>query len=195
MSEKNDNIELIDSLQNHFLIAMPALGDSYFARSVTYILEHNKEGAMGIVINQPSTMTFRELIDQTNKDAIILDKYSEKVVLCGGPVHPDRGFVLHSSQPGWNSSVNVSSEIMVTTSKDILAVIGNEKGPKKSMVALGYAGWEAGQLEQEIQENVWLTVSASPDILFETPIHKKWEEAVNKLGVDVWQLTQDSGHA
>lgn len=188
-------ISTIESLQNHFLIAMPTLNEDYFARAVTYIVEHNEDGAMGIVINQPSTMTMRELIVQADADAEINTSHSENLVVCGGPVHPDRGFILHSSQAGYSSSINVNSEIMVTTSKDILSVLGNQKGPEKSIVALGYAGWDKGQLEQEIQNNAWLTVEADMDILFDTPIHKKWQSAVNKLGVDVWQLTQHSGHA
>jgi putative transcriptional regulator len=188
-------MKTIDTLKNHFLIAMPVLNDQYFSRSVTYVLEHNAEGAMGIVINQASTMSFRELIQQTDESAVVDDNSSDKIVVCGGPVNPDRGFVLHSHQPGWNSSVDVTSEIMITTSKDILSVLGNDKGPSKSVVALGYAGWSAGQLEQEIQENAWLTIEADPEILFDTPIHQKWKAAVNKLGIDVWQLTQQAGQA
>jgi putative transcriptional regulator len=189
------DIEQISSLQNHFLVAMPALDDDYFGRSVTYILEHNHEGAMGIVINQPSPMTFRELISQSDKNATIDDDKSDKIVVCGGPVHQDRGFVIHTTQTGWSSSAKVTQNIMVTTSKDILSVLGNSQGPERSMIALGYAGWGAGQLEQEIQANAWLTIEADEEILFNTPIHKKWQASVNKLGVDVWQLTQQSGSA
>jgi putative transcriptional regulator len=189
------DIEYITSLQNHFLIAMPALDDQYFSRSVTYILEHNEQGAMGIVINQASTMSFKELISQTDEAAIVDDAQLEKIVVRGGPIHQDRGFVLHSTQPGWKSSLSLTSEIMVTTSKDILSAVGNSSGPRQSIIALGYAGWEAGQLEYEIQENAWLTLRADSEILFDTPIHKKWQTAVNRLGVDVWQLTQQVGHA
>jgi putative transcriptional regulator len=189
------DIEQITSLQNHFLVAMPALDDEYFGRSVTYILEHNNEGAMGIVINQPSAMTFRELISQSDENATIDDDKSDKIVVCGGPVHQDRGFVIHSTQAGWSSSAKVTQNIMVTTSKDILSVLGSSQSPERSMIALGYAGWGAGQLEQEIQANAWLTIEADEEILFNTPIHKKWQASVNKLGVDVWQLTQQSGSA
>ena len=185
----------LSSLQNQLLIAMPSMTDRYFERSVIYMCEHSEEGAMGIVINQPSTMTFRELIHQADKDAVVEDSKSEQIVVCGGPVNQDRGFILHQTQPGWGSSIAVSPDLMVTTSKDILAVLGNDKGPDKSIVALGYAGWEAKQLEQEIQDNSWLVVEADEDILFNMPIHAKWQAAVNKLGVDVWQLTQDVGHA
>lgn len=188
-------MQQLESLENHLLIAMPSLNDKYFSRAVTYICEHNKDGAMGIVINQPSTMTFNELISQTTDEALVDQDKMSTIVLCGGPVHTDRGFILHSSQAGWSSSVEITSEIMITTSKDILSVVGNQQGPEKSIVALGYAGWEAGQLEAEIQQNSWLTVESDASILFDTPIHNRWQAAVNKLGVDVWQLTQDSGHA
>ncbi|MFC3120994.1 YqgE/AlgH family protein [Agaribacter flavus] len=188
-------IPSIKSLQNHFLIAMPSLTDKYFSRSVTYILEHNEEGAMGIVINQPSPMTFRELINQTDENAIVDDEKSENIVVCGGPVHQDRGFVLHSYQAGWSSSVELTSEIMITTSKDILSVIGNHAGPSKSLVALGYAGWSPGQLEQEIQENSWLTLELDEEILFDVPVQQKWQTAVNRLGIDVWQLSHQAGSA
>lgn len=188
-------IQTLTSLQNQFLIAMPSLTDRYFMRSVIYVAEHSAEGAMGIVINQPSSMTFRELIKQTDKTAIINEDFSEKIIVCGGPVYPDRGFVVHSSQSGWSSSVEVSSEIMITTSKDILSVLGNEKGPRKSVIALGYAGWDAGQLEKEIADNAWLTVPADEEILFDVPIKNKWQATMQKLGVDVWQLSQFSGSA
>lgn len=188
-------INTIESLKNHFLIAMPILSEQYFARSVTFIIEHTEEGAMGIVINQPSTMTFRELIKMADKSALVTEDISEKIVVCGGPVHTDRGFIVHTAQGGYSSSINVSSGIMLTTSKDILSKLGKQDGPEKSVVALGYAGWDAGQLEQEIQDNAWLTIEADNEILFETPISKKWEAALNKLGIDVWQLTQQAGQA
>ena len=185
----------ISSLQNHFLIAMPTLNDPYFERSLMYICEHNEEGAMGLVVNNPIEMTLKELLLQADKDAEVEDHKAEQIILAGGPVSQERGFILHSPQSGWSSSVSLTDEIMVTTSKDILAAIGNHNGPQRSIVTLGYAGWTAGQLEQELQDNAWLTVEADTDILFETPIHKRWQAAVNKLGVDVWQLAPDSGHA
>jgi putative transcriptional regulator len=185
----------IQSLKNHFLIAMPMLNDQYFSRSVTYVIEHSVDGAMGIVINQPSTITLRELVKMADENASLSDSLSENMVVCGGPVYTDRGFIVHSTKGGYSSSISVSSDIMLTTSKDILSVLGQQNGPEKSLVALGYAGWDAGQLEQEIQDNAWLTVEADNEILFDTPINKKWEAAVNKLGVDVWQLTQQAGQA
>ena len=186
---------MLSSLQNHFLIAMPSLDDPYFHRSLMYICEHNEEGAMGLVVNNPTEMTLKELLQQADKDALVEENKAEQIILAGGPVSQERGFILHSPQSGWSSSVNLTDEVMVTTSKDILGAIGNDQGPKRSLVTLGYAGWTAGQLEQEIQDNAWLTVEADTDILFNTPIHERWQAAVNKLGVDVWQLAPDSGHA
>ena len=185
----------LTSLQNHFLVAMPALDDPYFSRSITYICEHNKDGAMGIVINQPSTMNLKELLEQTDKDETFADDTAEQIVLAGGPVAQERGFVLHSDEGKWSSSLALAPGVVVTTSKDILSAIGHKAGPEKSIIALGYAGWEAGQLEQEMAENAWLTIEADTDILFNTPIHERWQAAVKKLGIDIWQLTPEIGHA
>jgi putative transcriptional regulator len=185
----------LKSLENQFLIAMPSLEDPYFSRTLTYVCEHNADGAMGLVINQPTKMTLKELLVRADSNAVVNDDKGSQIVLSGGPVSQDRGFILHSSQPGWQSSVALTPHIMVTTSKDILGVLGNENAPSKALITLGYAGWEAGQLEQEIQDNSWLTVEADEKILFETPIHQRWQAAVNKLGIDVWQLGPDTGHA
>ena len=185
----------LKSLQNHLLIAMPSLEDPFFERSLTYICEHNDEGAMGIVINQPSSMNLQQLLEQTDKDLAVAENKQEQIVLTGGPVNQERGFVLHSDQGQWSSSLTLADNIVITTSKDILSAIGTNAGPDKSLIALGYAGWTAGQLEKELQDNTWLTIEADPDILFNTPIGEKWQAAVNKLGIDVWQLTPDVGHA
>ena len=185
----------MQSLQNYVLIASPTMEDPYFARTVTYICEHNESGAMGLVINQPVGMKLKELVNQVDEKAEVVDEKAEDIVLAGGPVSQDRGFILHTSQPGWSSSLTMTSEIMVTTSKDIISCLGNSQAPEKSLVILGYAGWSAGQLEEEIQTNSWLMVEADPELLFDVPIHKKWETAVHRLGVDVWQLGPDVGHA
>ncbi|GAB2696675.1 YqgE/AlgH family protein [Aliiglaciecola sp. 3_MG-2023] len=185
----------MQSFEHHLLVAMPSLDDPYFARSLTYICEHNDKGAMGLVINQPIGMSLQELINQADKDAIVLEEKANEIVLAGGPVSQDRGFILHTTQPGWSSSLQLTSEIMITTSKDILSALGNEQAPAKSLVTLGYAGWSAGQLEEEVQNNSWLIVEADEELLFDVPIHKKWEEAVRRLGIDVWQLGPDAGHA
>ena len=206
------------SLENQFLIAMPTLGDPYFNKTVTYICEHNDEGAMGLIINLPVNLTLLDLLKQVDMEeggSVLKDGSSEKTasadpivieltdinnsleqpVLAGGPIAKQRGFVLHNSQAGWSSSLALSNEIMVTTSKDILSALGNENGPDKALITLGYAGWTAGQLEEEIQHNSLLTIEADLELLFDVPIHKKWEAAVQKLGVDVWQLGPDIGHA
>ena len=193
--DSEDKTVTMDNFENQLLVAMPTLDDPYFARSLTYICEHNDKGAMGLVINQPIGMTLKQLINQADENAIVLKEKEDEIVLAGGPVSQDRGFILHTTQIGWSSSLELTPEIMVTTSKDILSVLGNDKAPKQSLVTLGYAGWTAGQLEEEVQNNSWLLVEADLELLFETPIHKKWEAAVQKLGIDVWQLAPGSGHS
>jgi putative transcriptional regulator len=185
----------MQSLQNYLLIASPSMEDPYFARTVTYICEHNEHGAMGLVINQPVGMKLKELVEQVDDKATVTDEKAEGIILAGGPVSQDRGFILHTTQPGWSSSLTMTPDVMVTTSKDIISSLGNNDAPDKSLIMLGYAGWTAGQLEEEIQTNSWLMVEADPELLFDTPIHKKWETAVQRLGVDVWQLGPDIGHA
>lgn len=183
------------SLQNHFLIAMPSLEDPNFARSVTYICEHDENGAMGIVINHPLNVD----VDAVLKQLKFVDDEQQpthtQAVLAGGPVQVDRGFVLHTPQSGWSSSLRLSEGIMVTTSRDVLSAIANNEGPMQYLIALGYAGWSAGQLEQELQDNAWLTIEADPEILFNTPIEQRWQQATKKLGIEVHQLTSQVGHA
>lgn len=183
------------NLQNHFLIATPSLDGSYFSKTLTYICEHNDKGAMGIVVNNKTELTLTQLLKMTEEDVTIDQAHAQHIVLEGGPVSRDRGFILHTTQIGWSSSLELSSEIMVTTSKDILAVIGNEEGPDESLVALGYAGWGAGQLEEELEDNAWLTIEADMNILFNVPIEDRWQKAIEKLGIDIWQLSPTVGHA
>lgn len=184
----------MDSLQNNFLIAMPSLKDPFFERSVTYICEHNEEGAMGLVINQPVDISVAGLLEQV--DIEVSNSSLEHIqVFAGGPVGTDRGFVLHSPQEGWRSSLQLSENVMVTTSKDILSSLGSDRAPANYFLALGFAGWEAGQLEDELSENSWLTIPADPNILFNTPVNERWEKATAKLGIDVWQLSSETGHA
>lgn len=185
----------MDSLENHFLIAMPSLEDQRFNRTVTYICEHNDQGAMGLVINQPTDLTVTELLDQIKVDINKEAEAAKNTIFSGGPVQTDRGFVLHSPQECWTSSLQLSSEIMVTTSKDILANLSNEMAPQKFLITLGYAGWGAGQLEQEIAENSWLTIPADAEIMFDVPPSQRYEKAAMKMGIDIWQLSRDVGHA
>lgn len=183
------------SLKNHLLIATPTMEESYFSRSVAYLIEHNEEGAMGIVVNQLAGMTLEELMNMTETNSVVDHFHANNPVMMGGPVSRDRGFILHSTQVGWNSSMELNSEIMITTSKDILDVIGNEQGPEESIIALGYSGWSAGQLEKELEDNSWLTVEADKDILFKVPVEDKWQAAIDKIGIDIWRLSPDVGHA
>ncbi|GAW94739.1 uncharacterized protein family UPF0301 [Colwellia marinimaniae] len=204
------------SLENQLLIAMPTLADPYFQKTVTYICEHNKAGAMGLIINLPVNITVADLLkqiepveaakndscdlpdnsDSTETTAVTDSKNSLKqLVLSGGPLAQHRGFVLHSSQTGWNSSLTLSKELMITTSKDILMALGTEKEPEQFMVTLGYASWGPGQLEQELQANSWLTAPADSEILFNTPIEQRWKKATEILGIDLAHLSSDIGHA
>lgn len=181
-------------LTNQFLIAMPNLLDPNFFHSVTYICEHNENGAMGIVINQPVDLTLRELITQigmkhSNSDLL------EQAVYRGGPVETERGFVLHQPLGNWESTLGVTETLGISTSNDIIEAIAAGAGPDHCLVALGYAGWGAGQLEQEMVANAWLSGPADARIIFETQAERRWEEAARLLGVDIHQLTGDAGHA
>ncbi|AKE53058.1 YqgE/AlgH family protein [Kangiella geojedonensis] len=187
-------MESIQSLSDHLLIAMPTLEDSFFSRSVTYICEHSEEGALGIMLSQPLEATYHELFDHlkissTNQE--VLD-YS---LLAGGPVDKERGFILHSPLGSWESSMTISDEIALSTSEDILAAIANREGPEEAVIALGYSGWDKGQLEKEIEDNSWLIVPANKDIIFHTTPQQRWQKATKLLGIDWTQLTEHSGHA
>ncbi len=183
------------SLKNHFLIAMPSLQDPHFKRSVTYICEHDENGAMGIVINKPSNMTLKEVLNQVDESIVVTEEKSDLRVVLGGPVSPDRGFIVHSPQPGWSASIDVTDDITVTTSKDILAVLGNDKSPKDILVALGYSGWEPGQLEEELKDNSWLAIEANTSLMFDTPLADRWQVALKTLGIEIHQLTPSGGCA
>ena len=191
MSEVNPSVYL----NNQFLIAMPLLTDPYFAHAVTYICEHNENGAIGIVINQPLELELAEVFKQMEIE-VADSMIGNLPVLCGGPMHPERGFVLHTpSEIAWRSSLEMSSEICVTTSRDILLAIAKNEGPKEMLISLGYANWAAGQLEQEIINNFWLTAPVSTDILFKLPFNKRWEAAIHSIGVDISKLSDIAGHS
>jgi putative transcriptional regulator len=182
------------NLENQLLIAMPALDDSYFNKTVTYVCEHNDEGAMGLIINLPIDLTLNELLAHIDADVASNPAMSQKV-FTGGPISSERGFVLHSPQNGWKSSLPLSEELMITTSKDILMALGTDQAPSNFIVTLGYAGWGPGQLEEEIKANSWLTTPADSDILFNTPIEQRWKKATEKLGIDIAHLSSEVGHA
>lgn len=181
-------------LTNQFLIAMPGLLDPNFFHSVTYICEHNQNGAMGIVINQPVELTIGELMEQMGEPIANTD-IVESTVFRGGPVDIERGFVLHRPVGNWQSTMPVTNEIGVTTSNDIITAMANKEGPDDFLIALGYAGWGAGQLEAEIRDNSWLNCPGDPKILFETAVPQRWEAAAALIGIDIHQITGDAGHA
>jgi putative transcriptional regulator len=183
------------SLENHFLIAMPSLQDPFFKQTVTYICEHNEDGAMGLVVNHPIDVTVGELLDKIEIDNDKSTSSAQQRVFAGGPVHTDRGFVLHTPKLGYSSSQELSSDIMITTSKDVLASLTTANRPDSFLITLGYAGWERGQLELELLENSWLVIEAQSGIIFDTPPEKRWEKAVQMLGFDITQLSSQAGHA
>ncbi len=181
-------------LTNHFLIAMPGLKDSNFSRTVTYICEHNAQGAMGIVINRPLELKLEDVLTQLD---ITTDsaEVAQQTVYAGGPVQTDRGFVVHTGGQAWDSTLKVTDEIGVTTSRDILAAVASGKGPVNYLVALGYAGWGSGQLEDELSANAWLSGPADEQIIFDLPAEQRWQAAASLLGVDLNLLSGDAGHA
>lgn len=173
---------------------MPGMPDPNFSTTVTLICEHNDEGALGIVINRPLDLTLRGLFEQLEVDDPD-PRVAEHPVLMGGPVGPERGFVLHDSGHEFENSLAVSGDINLTLSRDILDAMARGSGPEKSLVALGYAGWEPGQLEDEMLANSWLSVPATPDIVFDMPFAERWASAAKTLGIDIIQISQDAGHA
>ncbi|MGB7904991.1 MAG: YqgE/AlgH family protein [Steroidobacteraceae bacterium] len=181
-------------LTNQFLIAMPALDDPNFAQTVTLVCEHSERGALGIVINRTLPMTLGEVFDQLGLDSS-RSRVSEQPVLRGGPVQTERGFVLHSPAGPYESSLPFSERMHLTTSRDILDAMAVGEGPASAVIALGYAGWEAGQLEDEMARNAWLTVEADERVLFSTPVEERWSAAARLLGVDLVALSSDAGHA
>ena len=183
-----------ENLKNQLLIAMPNLEDPNFFHTVTLICDHGKSGAMGIVINRPTGIKVGEVFEQMDIDAGDAGS-ADAPVFVGGPVQEQRGFVLHTGTKGWDSTLNVANDVNVTTSRDILEAIARGDGPSKSLIALGYAGWGAGQLEQEMLDNAWLTVPADKAILFDLPPTQRWEAAAKLLGVDLKLLSGESGHA
>lgn len=184
----------VRSLQDHFLIAMPAMADTNFKETVTYICKHDAEGAFGIVINRPSDLSLAEMLGQLSIDLEDRSAAEQPVVL-GGPVEPQRGFVLHRSELEFDGTLATGSDIKVTVSTDILAAIGRGTGPKPVLIALGYAGWGQGQLEAELRANSWLTVPADPTIMFDTPFEQRWTAALGLPGVDIRSITDYAGHA
>ena len=191
------------NLTHHFLIAMPGLSDESFSRSVVYLCEHSERGALGLVINKPSDMTLKSLFDKVDLP-LRREDLTQEPVFQGGPVHTERGFVLHESLKPENDTSNESvyaspmtipGGLEMTTSRDVLEALSTGAGPRRVLVSLGYAAWGQGQLESEIVENSWLTVEADPIIIFDTPIEQRYDRALSLLGLQSWMLSPDAGHA
>jgi putative transcriptional regulator len=178
---------------NQFLVAMPALDDENFTHSVTLLCEHSERGALGLIINRPMTLKLREMLGQMELSDD--DLTGDPIVYWGGPVSPERGFVIHDSTDSWDSTMTIGEDLFITTSKDILKAIGEGRGPRNYFVALGYANWGGGQLESEIMQNSWLNTPVDSSILFKAPVADRWKLATRLLGVDVTQLGGDAGHA
>ena len=182
-------------LANQFLIAMPSLADPNFARTVTYICEHDANGALGIIINRPLDLTLGQLLDHLEIEGATAEPVRASAVFSGGPVQPEQGFVLHTPPGAWEASLAITDTLSLTTSRDVLVGMADAKGPRRWLVALGYAGWGPGQLEQEMAENAWLSGPADPHVLFDLPIERRWEAAAALLGVDMRLISGDAGHA
>ncbi|MBU3653001.1 MAG: YqgE/AlgH family protein [Limnohabitans sp.] len=191
------------NLTHHFLIAMPGLSDESFSRSVVYLCEHSERGALGLVINKPSDMTLKSLFDKVDLP-LRREDLSGMPVFQGGPVHTERGFVLHeplkadndtSNESIYASTMTIPGGLEMTTSRDVLEALSTGAGPRRVLVSLGYAAWGQGQLESEIGENSWLTVAADASVIFDTPIEQRYDRALSLLGLQSWMLSPDAGHA
>ncbi|HVN99856.1 MAG TPA: YqgE/AlgH family protein [Steroidobacteraceae bacterium] len=189
-----DPTATLSSLANNLLVAMPSLADGHFAQSVTLVCEHSEKGALGIVLNKPLEMKLGDVLAQMKLDASDA-RTSELPVLRGGPVHTDRGFVLHRPGGAWDSTHKISEQVQVTTSRDVLAAMARGEGPRDAFIALGYAGWEPGQLEQEILDNAWLSLPASEQLIYEIPFEQRWQAAWQMLGVHSSRVSLVAGHA
>jgi putative transcriptional regulator len=182
-------------LANHLLIAMPSLGDPNFSQTVTLICEHSEEnGALGIILNRPLPMTLAEVLQQLRLEAVDAS-IAARSVLRGGPVHKDKGFVIHRPGGKFDSTHRVSEGIEVTMSRDVLAAMARGEGPQDAFIALGYAGWEAGQLEREMLENAWFAMPVDEHIVFEMPFEDRWHAVWRKLGIEVNSISHVAGHA
>ena len=191
------------NLTNHFLIAMPGLADEAFAQSVVYLCEHSERGALGLVINKPSDIKLQNLFDKVDLPLGRTD-LKDDPVFQGGPVQTERGFVLHEamlppqtppSESVYASSMVIPGGLEMTTSRDVLEALSTGAGPSRVLVSLGYAAWGEGQLESEISENSWLTVNADREVIFDTPVAQRYSKALSLLGLQVWMLSPEAGHA
>ena len=193
-TEQSETTTTGDNLTGHFLIAMPSLNDGFFNQAVTYICEHDENGSFGIIINQQTGITLKQIAKEMAIETEN-DYHDKQQVFIGGPVDQGRGFILHRPTGNWQSSLKVSNNVALTTSKDILQAIVKNEGPEDNIVALGYAGWAAGQLDSEMASNTWLSCPADEQIIFNTPVAERWKTAAKLIGVDLSLLSSDAGHA
>jgi putative transcriptional regulator len=182
------------NLTDHFLIAMPAMDDPYFSKSLIYIAEHNEQGALGIIVNRPIDMNLATLFEKIDMP-FEPNELGNLPVFFGGPVQTDRGFVLHRPIGEWQSTLAVNQDVGLTSSRDVLQAVAREGKPREMMVTLGYSGWGAGQLENELAQNAWLTVPADPHIIFDLPYEERLPSAMEILGIDFTNLANQAGHA
>jgi len=181
------------SLKNHFLLAMPGLSGTYFGNTVTFVCEHNEDGAMGIMINRPTNIALVELLSKLGIDSG--EAPIEVPIMEGGPVGLERGFILHSDDVQFEASLDLGDGLMLTTAREVLEAIASGEGPRDYLVALGYAGWQEGQLEEEVKDNAWLTCPADKDIIFNTPFDERVDQAAATLGIDFSLMSGQPGHA
>ena len=193
-SQHPQHPEHFTDLSNHFLVAMPAMADPNFSGTVIYLAEHSPKGALGIVVNRPLEIDLANLCERIS---LKLDdtRFASQPVFAGGPVQNDRGFVLHSPAGSFNSSIHVGSDIALTSSKDVLEAVAEGKGPRRLLMALGYAGWGEGQLEEELAANAWLTVPATASLMFDVPVEERFHHAFGLLGIHPMFLSPAAGHA
>jgi len=181
-------------LEGKLLLAMPGMGDPRFERAVIFVCTHNADGAMGLIVNKAiENLTFEQLLDQLDID--ITAPISDVPIHAGGPVETGRGFVLHSADYVQNSTLITSETMALTATVDVLKAVATGRGPERHLLALGYAGWGAGQLEEEMQQNGWLLADADDEVIFHTNLEDKWPRAMSMIGVDISMLSTESGHA
>ena len=183
-----------ETLTNQFLIAMPSLADPNFERTVTLICEHNADGALGLIINRPTDLSVGDVFQQLDLEQPEGD-LAMQPVMHGGPVAQSRGFVLHGAEQRWESTLMLREGLALTTSRDIMEAMARGAGPQRSLFALGYAGWGAGQLEAELSDNAWLCVNSTNDLIFDTPYEQRWDAATRLLGIDPSRLSSEAGHS
>jgi len=181
-------------LKHHLLIAMPHMADPNFAQTVIYLVEHNDQGAMGLIINRPNGLSLADVLEQLRPDSEPAPRCADIAIFTGGPVQTDRGFVLHSPDQQFQATLSLGP-LGMSTSQDVLFAIADGQGPARHFVALGYAGWEAGQLEAELADNAWLSCPADTEILFDLPYDQRLNAAAASLGVDLRLLSTQVGHA